>query len=616
MTAATFPEQRLPRDPCGLPRSSTVTAEGGTRTPTGIAQTDFESVARFPQAPRRQGVPRTAARWLHRWLHFPGESRPRRPRPRPRRRRVAGPSRRAQGGRAGDDRRDRPRGPLTASPRRGGPTPRPGHRRTPHEATRGRAARSPSLPPSASAWPGAGPAPRRTPASPPGPAARSAGLPIAPRRAFPRRRRGRRGRPSRGVGRPFRHPRRQPPCVKLAARPARAPTAVPATACRENGRQGGRRLVQPPATGRRGVRRRGSSGAARPAKNRPAKRQILPFCPRGGERRPRPARIGPAGLGRVDGSLTQAGQFGTRGRAVFRERTPCRSAVTTSATGIGSGSSRGCRAARGGHGGVAADDRPFIDAVRSPAETGTAVAGLAVGRRRLQRRPAAPRPPARTGGRPADRRGLGRRGHGTAVRGRPRRAGRARRGGFGTPRFPENRVHAAAGSRKQGPMGQPAALEPAGGPAGRRATAPAGRGRSPACRPPRRSPTRRTTPTATARPSSGGAPWRRSRLGGDPPQGRVPKIEHDRLLCKERHAVECCFGKPRHSRRVAARYDKQAANVLGFVFLGFVRPATINVMLLENRQTASLQSTRPGVLACVPHSRYRVRSESRLPGAV
>lgn len=56
---------------------------------------------------------------------------------------------------------------------------------------------------------------------------------------------------------------------------------------------------------------------------------------------------------------------------------------------------------------------------------------------------------------------------------------------------------------------------------------------------------------------------------------RNVKIEYDRHLYKERHVVECYFGKLKRYRRVCTRYDKKAQNFLGFVWL-----ASINIMLL------------------------------------
>ncbi len=60
-----------------------------------------------------------------------------------------------------------------------------------------------------------------------------------------------------------------------------------------------------------------------------------------------------------------------------------------------------------------------------------------------------------------------------------------------------------------------------------------------------------------------------------PKKSRKAKIEYDRHLYKERHVVECRFGKLKQRRCVATRYEKKAANFLGFVWL-----ATINAILL------------------------------------
>ena len=69
------------------------------------------------------------------------------------------------------------------------------------------------------------------------------------------------------------------------------------------------------------------------------------------------------------------------------------------------------------------------------------------------------------------------------------------------------------------------------------------------------------------------------RAGAEPviPPGinRKDPIEHDRHLSKERHVVECYFGKLKQYRRVATRYEKKAANFPGYVWL-----ASINIMLL------------------------------------
>lgn len=56
---------------------------------------------------------------------------------------------------------------------------------------------------------------------------------------------------------------------------------------------------------------------------------------------------------------------------------------------------------------------------------------------------------------------------------------------------------------------------------------------------------------------------------------RKVKIEYDRHLYKERHVVECYFGKLKRYRRVATPYDKKDQDFFGFVWL-----ASINIMLL------------------------------------
>jgi transposase len=60
-----------------------------------------------------------------------------------------------------------------------------------------------------------------------------------------------------------------------------------------------------------------------------------------------------------------------------------------------------------------------------------------------------------------------------------------------------------------------------------------------------------------------------------PPRShRTAVIAYDRHLYKERNVAERFFGRIKQYRRVATRYDKKAANDLGFVWL-----AAINVML-------------------------------------
>ena len=59
-----------------------------------------------------------------------------------------------------------------------------------------------------------------------------------------------------------------------------------------------------------------------------------------------------------------------------------------------------------------------------------------------------------------------------------------------------------------------------------------------------------------------------------PRRNRTLAIAYDRHLYKERNGVERFFGRIKQYRRVATRYDKKAANYLGFVWL-----ASINIML-------------------------------------
>ena len=46
---------------------------------------------------------------------------------------------------------------------------------------------------------------------------------------------------------------------------------------------------------------------------------------------------------------------------------------------------------------------------------------------------------------------------------------------------------------------------------------------------------------------------------------RAKKLPLDKDIYKERHLVECCFGKLKHFRRVATRYEKTARNFLAIV---------------------------------------------------
>ncbi|PPD43870.1 MAG: IS5/IS1182 family transposase [Methylobacter sp.] len=50
-----------------------------------------------------------------------------------------------------------------------------------------------------------------------------------------------------------------------------------------------------------------------------------------------------------------------------------------------------------------------------------------------------------------------------------------------------------------------------------------------------------------------------------PKSNRKEKIECDYWHYKERHAVECLFGKLKHYRRIATRYEKKAINYMGML---------------------------------------------------
>jgi len=50
-----------------------------------------------------------------------------------------------------------------------------------------------------------------------------------------------------------------------------------------------------------------------------------------------------------------------------------------------------------------------------------------------------------------------------------------------------------------------------------------------------------------------------------PKSNRKEGIECDFWLYKERHAVECMFGKLKHYRRIATRYEKKAINYMGML---------------------------------------------------
>jgi transposase len=50
-----------------------------------------------------------------------------------------------------------------------------------------------------------------------------------------------------------------------------------------------------------------------------------------------------------------------------------------------------------------------------------------------------------------------------------------------------------------------------------------------------------------------------------PKSNRKEVIECDYWHYKERHAIECMFGKLKHYRRIATRYEKKAINYMGML---------------------------------------------------
>ena len=50
-----------------------------------------------------------------------------------------------------------------------------------------------------------------------------------------------------------------------------------------------------------------------------------------------------------------------------------------------------------------------------------------------------------------------------------------------------------------------------------------------------------------------------------PKSNRKEEIECDYWHYKERHAIECMFGKLKHYRRIATRYEKKAINYMGML---------------------------------------------------
>ena len=55
-----------------------------------------------------------------------------------------------------------------------------------------------------------------------------------------------------------------------------------------------------------------------------------------------------------------------------------------------------------------------------------------------------------------------------------------------------------------------------------------------------------------------------------PRKNRTAAIGYDRHLYRERNAAERFFGRVQQYRRVATRYDKKAANFLGFVWVASI----------------------------------------------
>ncbi|MDD1627414.1 MAG: transposase, partial [Methylococcaceae bacterium] len=52
-----------------------------------------------------------------------------------------------------------------------------------------------------------------------------------------------------------------------------------------------------------------------------------------------------------------------------------------------------------------------------------------------------------------------------------------------------------------------------------------------------------------------------------PKSNRKEEIKCDYWHYKERHAIECMFGKLKHYRRIATRYEKKAINYMGMLSL-------------------------------------------------
>jgi transposase len=52
-----------------------------------------------------------------------------------------------------------------------------------------------------------------------------------------------------------------------------------------------------------------------------------------------------------------------------------------------------------------------------------------------------------------------------------------------------------------------------------------------------------------------------------PKKNRIDKREYDKDQYKERHLIECFFGKLKHFRRVFSRFEQLARNFLAFIHL-------------------------------------------------
>jgi len=56
-----------------------------------------------------------------------------------------------------------------------------------------------------------------------------------------------------------------------------------------------------------------------------------------------------------------------------------------------------------------------------------------------------------------------------------------------------------------------------------------------------------------------------------PKKNRIKQYDYDEYLYKERHVIECFFGKIKHFRRVFSRFDKSARNFTAFLsFVGAI----------------------------------------------